>query len=297
MASFPRYLQEFPNRDTSFPLYINAQRPTKVSLHRHDFLELTWVIEGSGVEIINGTSHSMKRGTLVFLMPYQLHEIISEVSDPLRMYVINFDMALLMDNHESDWGGAGFLQSQIDSGLPYIQLEAADQAYMHVLFESIYQEYKLTEPWRNWLIKARLIEILSLSDRLRRVHLNKGMGPDKAANRTPASANCSIWTIIHYVQTHYREQLSLADLARHFHFHPSHLSESIKQHLGQTFTAFIHELRIRHASSLLVSTDISVTAVALEVGFASYSTFCRLFRREKGISPVGYRKAKKTLEN
>jgi AraC-like DNA-binding protein len=289
MTYFPRYLVEYPNKDTAFPFYLRLGQTQRVSLHRHDFLELIYVIEGSGTEIVNGTPHSMKPGTLVFLLPFQLHEIIPNPAEPLRLYVINFDMSLLADGQEGDWGGSAFLAVQSEADLPFVNTEAGFSERLHGLFASMQEEYANKEwPWRNWIIKARLIEILSILERLR-------SRPSHATKSQTARENerkHNMWPIIRYIHQNYREPLSLADLSVRFHIHPSYLSESIKAHLGQTFTAFLKELRIRHACNLLISTDMPITSVALEVGFGSYSTFCRLFHRAKGMPPVEYRKNK-----
>ncbi|TBL75998.1 AraC family transcriptional regulator [Paenibacillus thalictri] len=288
MASFPRYLYEYPNMDSSFPFYMKEQQPSRITLHRHDFLELSLVTEGTGTELINGTPHVLKPGTLAFLLPHQLHELVSNPADPLRMYVCNFDMSLLAGEHEADWGGQAFLSAQSTANRPYVEASPADLERLRGIFATLFEEYNNRNPWRNWLIKAKLIEALTLLERIREGNAER----ESAVSTTAAQDNlhASIWPILQYVHQNYREPLSLSGLAEHFHFHPSHLSESIKQHLGQTFTAFLQELRIRHACGLLASTDLPVTSVALEVGFGSYQTFCRLFRKLKRAAPADYRK-------
>jgi AraC-like DNA-binding protein len=68
------------------------------------------------------------------------------------------------------------------------------------------------------------------------------------------------------------------------------LSKLLKRHLGTSFIDFIHELRIRQACSLLRSSDMSITDIALEVGFRSFASFSRVFNHLKGVTPSVYRK-------
>jgi len=88
---------------------------------------------------------------------------------------------------------------------------------------------------------------------------------------------------------HYHEEITLSSVAGHFHISPSHLSELFKKHLGENFVHFLHELRVRHACRLLLSTDMTVSDIALEAGFGSYNTFSRVFRESQGVTPTEYR--------
>jgi AraC-like DNA-binding protein len=90
----------------------------------------------------------------------------------------------------------------------------------------------------------------------------------------------------------YQEPLMLSDLANVFAMSMSRISECIKETTGQTFVQYLNDLRIRHACSLLISTEMSVSEIAYEVGYGSYKTFSRLFRDQKGVVPTIYRKMK-----
>ncbi|MNY78797.1 TCP pilus virulence regulatory protein [compost metagenome] len=59
--------------------------------------------------------------------------------------------------------------------------------------------------------------------------------------------------------------------------------------MGIHFVDFLHELRIRHACSLLLSSELPIAQVGYESGFSSYPTFARTFQRIKGMTPRQYR--------
>lgn len=99
-----------------------------------------------------------------------------------------------------------------------------------------------------------------------------------------------IWKVLAYIHAHYREPLALGDIARIYGLSVPYLSSKIKQRAGVTFTRLLHDIRIRHACSLILSTDMSHLDVALEVGFNSFKTFSRLFRERMGMTPSEYRK-------
>jgi YesN/AraC family two-component response regulator len=101
----------------------------------------------------------------------------------------------------------------------------------------------------------------------------------------------SVWKVIQYIHTHYREDLTLSGLAERFGFSVPYLSELFKRAVGLNFVTFVHEVRLRQACGLLISTEMSVLDIALESGYGSYNTFARIFKESKGMTPASYRKS------
>jgi AraC-like DNA-binding protein len=64
-----------------------------------------------------------------------------------------------------------------------------------------------------------------------------------------------------------------------------------KKRIGQNFVDYLHHVRIRHACVLLKSTKMTVSEIAIEVGYGSFSTFSRVFREMKKVTPTDFRKA------
>jgi AraC-like DNA-binding protein len=181
--------------------------------------------------------------------------------------------------------GLSALLLEVDEHVPpYAQLEDLHAQTMKLLLERMYNEYLGNGNWKNALLGAGLIETLALFDRSRSVTFP----PKRKHPETAASGR--IWGVIHYVHTHYSEELKLTEIAEKFHFSVSHLSELFKKYVGQNFVHFLHELRLRHAMGLLRSTEMNIADIAYEVGFGSYQTFSRTFRELKHMTPADYRK-------
>lgn len=250
--------------------------------HRHDFLEFSLVIDGEGYELINGKRHPMKPGTFTFLLPYHVHEIFTVSQQPLRLYNCMFDLNFMFQTPESGPGLKDLLFTK--RALPAsIRLNADHFDQMTSLLEDMMREYNGNGLWKNDMLRIKLAEVLIRFDRIRRTE-ESDRGGEIAANPR------SVWSIVHHIYLHYREPLSLSELAGLFGMSPSHLSEEFKKHMGITFVRFLHEIRIHHACSLLASTNIREYDIALEVGFGSYKTFSRLFRELKGVTPRDYRR-------
>ncbi len=275
---------------------MNAELPLHISLnrleqgypaHRHDFLEFSYVVEGRGSETINGTSHPMEPGVFTFVLPYQIHEIHTEPGQPLTLYNCMFSMDLMIDNGNSRAGGLYELLRSREHLPGYHSFAEQEQERIVGIIQDMYEEYQGSGSWRKELVTARLGELLIRFDRARHAVSARDVWKRNDAYN-PARSH--IWPIIHYIHQHAQEALTLTDVAERFRISPSHLSETLKKTTGQSFVPFVHDVRIRHACSLLASTDMSVAEVAYEVGYGSYNTFHRIFAERKGMVPTRYRK-------
>ena len=97
--------------------------------------------------------------------------------------------------------------------------------------------------------------------------------------------------VIAYIQLHLDEELSLRHLAAHFQKNASVLSNTFSKETGQTLTKFIHQTRIQEAIRLFNTTDLSVSEVAMSVGYLDFSYFSKVFSKNVGCSPREYKSA------
>lgn len=94
-----------------------------------------------------------------------------------------------------------------------------------------------------------------------------------------------------YIHRHYGEPICRADLARHVALSEDYLTACFRKELGVTPITYLNRYRVKQARQLLTGTSKSITEIALEVGFSDSGYFSRVFRREVGLSPEGYRQA------
>ncbi len=95
--------------------------------------------------------------------------------------------------------------------------------------------------------------------------------------------------VIAYIQLHLDEELSLSRLASHFKKNPSVLSKNFSKEVGQTLTQFIHQTRMQEAVRLFNTTNLTVSEVAVMVGYPDFSYFSKVFSKNVGCSPREYR--------
>jgi AraC-like DNA-binding protein len=95
-----------------------------------------------------------------------------------------------------------------------------------------------------------------------------------------------------YFYEHYNEQIEVADYAKSHHMSVSWFIRSFKKVMGTTPAQYIMSIRLSNAQSLLESTAYNVTEISKIVGYDNPLYFSRIFKKEKGISPLQYRKKK-----
>ncbi len=96
--------------------------------------------------------------------------------------------------------------------------------------------------------------------------------------------------ILIYLSDHFREELTLTDVAKEFGYNSGYLSRSFRQAFGISFVHYLTMLRLREAVLLLRSEKHTVTECAIDSGFGSMRSFYRAFYEEFGCSPKEYLK-------
>ena len=91
-----------------------------------------------------------------------------------------------------------------------------------------------------------------------------------------------------YIEEHAADDIPLATLAELARLSPWHFSRSFKQSFGVPPHKYHASRRIERAKQLLANRELSVTAIAFEVGFSETSTFSAAFHRLTGQSPSNY---------
>ena len=101
--------------------------------------------------------------------------------------------------------------------------------------------------------------------------------------------------VLSYIQSNYRETLSIEELASVCHFSQTHFMNFFKRYAGMTCIEYINHYRITRAAADLVETERQVMDIALENGFRNISYFNKVFKERFGVTPGSYRK--NSLEN
>ena len=94
-----------------------------------------------------------------------------------------------------------------------------------------------------------------------------------------------------YIDENYMFSISTEDIARVAGVHVGHLHRIFPEETGMRIGEYLTHLRIERAKTLLMHTDIPSSSIAARIGVSSQQYFCRLFKKETGLSPQEYRKS------
>ena len=100
--------------------------------------------------------------------------------------------------------------------------------------------------------------------------------------------------ILKYIEQNYANDVTLEKLADIAGYSPYHFSRIFKKYSNTTFINFLNRRRIKAAELLLLESGSSITDVAMQVGFASLTTFNRVFKSINGCTPSEYKKLYRT---
>ena len=88
----------------------------------------------------------------------------------------------------------------------------------------------------------------------------------------------------------YRDpNLTLGILAQHIGVSLNYVSQTLNQHMGQSFFEFVNLWRVKEAIPLVEKSETTVLAIAYDVGFNSRSSFYSAFKRVTGLTPTAYK--------
>ena len=96
--------------------------------------------------------------------------------------------------------------------------------------------------------------------------------------------------ILSYIDRKYMNKISLKEISDNFHMSEKYFSRYFKNCFKITFVEYVNSVRLEKAASLLSTTDLSVTEVALQCGYTNISYFIRSFKKVFGTSPHVFRK-------
>lgn len=96
-------------------------------------------------------------------------------------------------------------------------------------------------------------------------------------------------TVYDYIQDHYQQQISLADIASKVNMSEEYFSRFFSRTMKKPFFEFLNEYKINRACKLLLETDMQISEVCYASGFESVSFFYRQFKKFKKCQPRAFR--------
>lgn len=243
--------------------------PREYPLHHHDYYEFELIVEGEIRHECNGKSMVLSRGDVYILSPNDVHRIA-----PFQKTTI-LNLCIYPE--------------QCNKFLSRLLLEERYPKFGKLTEDAITEIATLHESLRNTLStseKYREARIFSLTTLLTSTFLELTVADE------PLSSNHSYSTIARamtFISDNLSEPITLEDVAAISGYSRTYFSRLFREIVGINFKDYLAQERINLASDLLINEKMSITEIVYAVGFNSFSSFWRTFKKYKGISPREFR--------
>ncbi|QOG29390.1 AraC family transcriptional regulator [Enterococcus casseliflavus] len=278
----------FPNDEVikdKFTIRVK-RRDVYIPKHRHEYIEIVYVLEGQVIQNINGQQIKMEKGDICILDKNVQHnsEALKKNDVVINMLLTAdfFDgvfMNLLSDNNHISNFIVNSLYS-MNATQKYITYHVGEKNILNIIIERLLIEYFSEETRSMSAINGYLLIFFTELSRglteIKEDAINMFLKPLKNELRK-------------YIKENFKN-CNLKDMAEHFHFHPNYLSNLIKREFGKNLKDILMEFRMAEATNLLKNTDMTIENILNEIGYTNNSYFYKIFKKKYGCTPVDYRK-------
>lgn len=141
----------------------------------------------------------------------------------------------------------------------------------------------------------KLLALLGVLRELEQASDYKLLNAQNFSLEMQAQDNDRISMIFNYVKDHFTEEISLEQVAEMASMTVPSFCRYFKKMTKKTFTKFVNEYRVVHASKLLAEKRTSIANISYESGFHNFSHFNKIFKEFTGKSASQYRKELKSI--
>jgi len=243
------------NRSKNDLVYHQFDQNFEFGPHFHTSFEFIFVYEGELLIHINNKIFSLSSDTAILILPGQVHWIQTE-------------------NHSKS----------------YICIFSADNVPD---FSNIMEKSELVNPMFRFPFKTLLDNFINSSNLFLQksfLYLVCGLATESGSTEATHLKDKDLTRkIVEYVSEHYKEHITLKQMAKDLGYHHVYISSFFNKNLTIGFSKYINEHRIGFAKKLLRETDLSITQIANECGYYSIRNFNRAFMQIEHTSPKEYR--------
>ncbi|MCM1285160.1 MAG: AraC family transcriptional regulator [Acetobacter sp.] len=222
--------------------------------HCHTSYELLFVMYGKIKAVVGGIDYTVSKNECIMIQPMQVHSYSTVKDNQVKISIFSSDY--IYDFHNE-------IRGSILSN-PVISFDFNDIN----LLQSSYDRYE---------IKSVLYKYCSSL-------IKNGV------NLSNQNSNELLVKIVNYIQCNFKNKLSLKKISDEFGYSYNYLSSFFRTNFECGFSEYVNKFRLTEAIRLLKKTDMPITEIAFESGFASIRNFNDVFKTEYNISPSKFRK-------
>lgn len=256
--------------------------------HRHEFIELVYILSGEGTHCIDDTPYSVKRGNLLFINYNQSHSfsVLTEMEYINILIKPEFISKHLADSDTIyDIFSFLILDKYFDEReyAPIVEFAGRDMLEIEETATRMVREAEEKRTGYTVVMDGCLRIIFAM--------LIRGLGSHKM---NTACRRAVTPELLRYIDENYTKPLTLSDLANRCFYNPAYLGRLFKSTFGISLHDYICSKRLRHAKKLLTETNETVETIAEKVGYPDKRQFYKMFKDKTGCTPNEYRGEKQT---
>jgi AraC-like DNA-binding protein len=260
-------------RDNSVSIKYRYHENEHIEKHWHRFIEMEFLVSGSGIHKINGNSYPIRRGELHIMKLTDIHEFFFE--EKCGLYLVQIPTSYLSEKINSI-----ILNCSEDM---IVYFDDAETEKAESLFKILAEETQSGDAYSSDIIKSTISALCLLL--FRKLKTDKKAMPRKSDNR--------INDIIIFLQNNFRQPLTIGKIAEKFYMNSEYFSRYFKKRMGIGPKEYLAEVRIVYAKKLVCQSDMKVLDICMECGYNSITTFLRDFNKKYGRTPKQMREQRK----
>ena len=271
----------------AFAIHRDISSLSLTQLHTHDYIELGFVVKGEFRQIILGREIVFQEGDLCLIDQNCLHQDKLTGKDALVLFLgISASMfAEIIEENRDAQGITAFLQSallrqkDVQQYLHFRPGPAGDRKLRSCL-SLLLGELTERETGTIYLRKGLLLRIFRILSTQYEFALSK--------EQKQTMQNLMLEEILSYMEDHCAD-VTIRDLAGHFHFQEDYFNRLLRKKTGRTYTDCLRKIRLGRAERMLRLGKMNVEEIAEAVGYQNRGFFYRIFKEEYGCTPAQYR--------
>ncbi len=270
-------IDDFKARYTAIPFATYSRnRPkntrthhTETILHMHREIEIFMVLSGEARVEFEASVQLLQAGDIVVVAPYTLHRYTLFADRDIHHYCLCFDADLFFDKK---------MKTDLEQGRCSFPAVIKKDLLCGEYVKNAYLAH--AEKKEGW--EFSVVGNLSL---LFGACKEKGY----IKKRTDVAKPSVYARVYQYISDHFGEEITSLDAAEAFNLDHSYFCRLFKKSFGEPFQTYLCKFRIEKSKQRLRNTDQSVSQIASETGFNSFSYFSKKFKEYNGMTPKEYR--------
>lgn len=259
--------------------------------HRHNFIEVLYVCEGSLTNIIGGKEVVIEAGELLFLNQFTRHEILPAGKNDIA---INF--MILPEFFDVAYTMAGSNNILADFLVHVLRQNEEKGEYLHFRVAEVLQIQNLLENMIYSLVTGKGDQNRINQTTMGLIFLYLLDSVQYAEMRLPNQyENMIAMTTLDYIEQSYKTA-TLTELCVKLHLPMHVLSKMIKKNTGFNFKELLQRKRMNKAIELMCETELPISDIIAAVGYENGSYFHRVFREKYHVTPRAFREINRKRE-